>query len=174
MNNKGILYIFVEGSDDERFFKKIIIPVLEKEYVKIELYKYAQWKKQKVNNFINAINTLDYDYIFTADMDDFTRVNQKKSFINDRYGNVNIKKIEIVIKEIESWYYAGISDKMMSRYNLTYKVDTNSMSKEEFNTIYRNKFRSRIDFMQEILKHYDKDKAIEKNESYEHFSTKYF
>ncbi len=72
------LYIFVEGNDDERFFKHVIVPLMYKKYNDVEIFKYAQWKKEKVNNFINSIKTLQFDYIFTADLDDEPTVGSKK------------------------------------------------------------------------------------------------
>ena len=39
------LFIFIEGDDDERFFNRIIIPMFEKKYDKVQLWKYAQKKK---------------------------------------------------------------------------------------------------------------------------------
>ena len=41
------LYIFVEGNDDELFFKKVILPLFLKQYTDVEVFKYAQWKRQK-------------------------------------------------------------------------------------------------------------------------------
>ncbi len=55
------LYIFVEGNDDELFFKKVMLPLFLKQYSDVEIFKYAQWKRQKVELFILSIITLDYE-----------------------------------------------------------------------------------------------------------------
>ena len=46
------LYIFVEGNDDELFFKKIMLPLFLKQYADVEVFKYAQWKRQKVGLYL--------------------------------------------------------------------------------------------------------------------------
>ncbi|MCK5741950.1 MAG: hypothetical protein KAH48_07025, partial [Chlorobi bacterium] len=104
------IYIFVEGNDDERFFKSAIAPKLLEKYDDVEIIKYRQWRKEKVNLFLLSIQTLGFDYIFTADMDFEHSVNKKKQSIQKVYTNAALSSIEIVIVEIESWYMAGLSD----------------------------------------------------------------
>jgi len=35
------LYLFVEGNDDERFFAKIVVPLLEPQYKSVHIVKFA-------------------------------------------------------------------------------------------------------------------------------------
>jgi hypothetical protein len=163
------LYIFVEGNDDELFFKRIIQPLFLNHYADVEIFKYAQWKKQKVELFIQSIITLDYDYIFTADIDLLETIAEKKKIIKNRFSNVDPLKIDIVIKEIESWYLAGVSNEKSAVMNIWLPEDTNEITKEDFNDICHRTYRSRIDFMYEILKSYSFDVAVKKNQSFEYF-----
>ncbi len=163
------LYIFVEGNDDELFFKRVVQPLFLNHYSDVEIFKYAQWKKQKVELFIQSIITLDYDYIFTADIDLLETIAEKKRIIKNRFSNVETSKIDIVIKEIESWYLAGISTERAALMNILIPKDTNEITKEDFNEICHHTFRSRIDFMYEILKSYSIDLAMKKNQSFEYF-----
>jgi len=39
-----LLYILLEGDDDERFFKKIVKPLLQRRYSTIKCWKYSQKK----------------------------------------------------------------------------------------------------------------------------------
>ncbi len=167
------LYIFVEGNDDERFFKHVIVPLMYKKYNDVEIFKYAQWKKEKVNNFINSIKTLQFDYIFTADLDDEPSVGSKKKRVHYSFANVDDKRISIVIHEIESWYIAGFPDDMLLAMKLPEIVDSESITKEDFNQLYHQISRSRIDFMRELLKNYSIKTASEKNSSFKHFVETY-
>ncbi len=163
------LYIFVEGNDDELFFKKIVQPLFLKYYYDVEIFKYAQWKKQKVELFLQSIITLNYDYIFTADIDELATVNDKKRVVKHRFSNVENDKIIIVIKEIESWYLAGISEERTVMMNIRIPETTNTITKEDFNEICHFSYRSRIDFMYELLKYYSLDWAIKRNTSFDYF-----
>ena len=44
------IIVFIEGNDDERFFKRIIKPELEKKYKRARPFKYSCKKKIKINN----------------------------------------------------------------------------------------------------------------------------
>ncbi len=163
------LYIFVEGNDDELFFRKIILPLFLKHYSDVEIFKYAQWKHQKVELFLQSIITLDYDYIFTADIDMLDSVKGKKQVIRHKFGNLDNNKIAIVIKEIESWYLAGCTNEMSSILNIRVPSTTNDITKEDFNAICHQTYRSRIDFMFELLKVFNYSTAEERNDSFRFF-----
>lgn len=167
--NYSKIYIFVEGNDDERFFKKLMVPLLSKKHTDIEIFKYAQWKKDKINLFLQSIQTLNFHYIFTADIDTLPSVNSKKRLIRNNYPLINDSQIAIVVAEIESWYYAGAPSPMISYYGLDEIHNTNSLTKELFNDIYKRKFSSRIDFMNELLKNYSIEEARERNSSFDFF-----
>ena len=166
------IYIFVEGNDDELFFKTIIAPILAKKYNDIEIIQYAQLKKEKVELFILSINTLNFDYLLFGDIDYHNSVRQKKKFIEAKFNNLDEDKIYIVIREIESWYYAGVTDKRSRQFGIKPMKDTNDLVKEDFNQLYHKIFKSRIDFMLEILKSYSISTAMKKNNSFRYFGEK--
>jgi hypothetical protein len=166
------LYIFVEGNDDELFFKAVIVPRLRKKYNDIEIIQYAQLKKEKIELFILSINTLKFDYLLFGDLDYHDSVNQKKKLIEARFSNIDDKKIYIVIKEIESWYFAGVTDKKSKEFGIQPMKHTNELIKEDFNRLHHNTFKSRIDFMLEILKEYSISTAKQKNRSFKYFTDK--
>ena len=165
------LYIFVEGNDDELFFKKILQPLFLKNYSEVEIFKYAQWKRQKVELFLQSIITLNYDYIFTADIDLEPTVNAKKIVVRKRFGNLDNNHIFIAIKEIESWYLAGCTQEVASRLHILLPETTNEITKEDFNAIGHASFRSHIDFMLELVKDFSNKLAVTKNDSYSFFLT---
>ena len=50
-----LLFIWVEGDDDERFFNRILSPKFQEKYDTVKIIKYAKLKKEKVDNFIKSI-----------------------------------------------------------------------------------------------------------------------
>ena len=155
------------------FFRKIAIPLLKEKYDNIQIIKYAQWKKVKVDGFIKSITTLGFDYLMAADMDFAESVNEKKRYISGKFVSVDKDNITVVIKEIESWYIAGLSDEKSKEFHLEIFHDTENITKETFKTLYHRKFRSRIDFMKELLKNYSVDAAKMKNKSFRYFVERY-
>ncbi len=168
------LYIFVEGTDDALFFNKVFLHRFKKLYDDVEIIQYAQMKKSKVDLFILSINTLNFDYIMLADMDEIETVAEKKRIIKHKFELIDIEKILIVIKEIESWYLAGMPDEFAQSLGLEPIPTTNTITKEDFNLYYIRTYRSRIDFMQEVLKHFSVEIACRKNRSFDYFYKKFF
>lgn len=167
------LYIFVEGNDDELFFKKVIIPVLLEFYDDVEIIQFAQMKKTKIDLFILSINTLKFDYILLADLDYHKTVGNKMKYLMIRFSNLKKQKIIVVIQEIESWYIAGLKNNVSREFGIVPYKNTDKLVKEEFNTLYRHIFKSRIDFQLEILKNYSIETAKDKNHSFNYFYNKY-
>jgi len=181
----NILYILVEGIEDETFFKNIIKPILEKKLKinYIETYKYAQKTPDKVKTFFESIKgmskkgTMDVDYIFVADIDNSPCVTEKKKELKERYRNIDEKKIIVVKKEIESWYIAGadLNGDWCKKYRircLKNKNNTDNLSKEDFNSLIPN-ISLRLNFISEILNHFSVQTAKQKNSSFEYFTKKY-
>jgi len=81
------LYIFVEGLDEERFFKRVE-PELKEKYQQIKIVKYARRKKGFVNNFIKSAESIG-DYICIADIDLKKCVTLTKQQIKKRFSNIN-------------------------------------------------------------------------------------
>ena len=173
------IYIFVEGNDDERFFKSVILPYL-KDY-KVYFIQYAQLKKKILIRYVQTIKDSGYVLIFTADLDELPGVTHKKKAIKNKYelldGHrvivINNDDIVIVVKEIESWYLAGLPDEKADEFRIDRINSTDEVTKEIFNNIYHGKFHSRIDFMIELLKHFSIHCAIPKNHSFEYFVSNY-
>jgi len=171
--NRGGLYIFVEGNDDERFFKSIIENKLKEKYGWVAFYKYANSNKEKVNKFLKVLKTNGIDYIFTADINTSPCVSAKKDLIKSRYKEVDYDKIIVVIKEIESWYLAGLDENACKDLEIKNFITTDNITKEQFNSLIPKKFFSRIDFMKEILKKFSVEVARTKNKSFRYFTNKY-
>lgn len=112
MNSK-LLYFFVEGADDERFFENIIKPEFEKKHHTIIMHEYAQKQNNKIEKFLNGIKAMGSDYIYVTDIDHTSCITSKKKKIENSIKGIDINKIIVVIKEIESWYLAGLDKKKL-------------------------------------------------------------
>jgi hypothetical protein len=163
------LFIWVEGGSDARFFEAVLKPLLEKRYNRVEVRTYATLKKSKVVNLLRGILASDNDYILVADIDQEPCVTAKKQLILDRFRPIDEGRIRVVIREIESWYLAGLDDSASSVLGLPDMETTNDVTKEDFNMLMPEKFDSRIDFMMEILKYFSMRIALKKNRSFSYF-----
>ena len=170
---KRRLFIMVEGEDDVRFFGRIIKPILAPRYDSVEIIPYACIKRDKVNRFLQSVSQMKNDYIFVADIDFEHSVRDKKQILYYRFSNIDGRSIVIVIKEIESWYYAGISGDLARELGVADLSSTNDITKEDFNSLIPARFDSRIDFMFEILKSFSIETAIQKNQSFAFFVNRY-
>lgn len=165
------LFILLEGDDDERFFENIINRIMIIKYNHIKIWKYAHIKKDKIKQFIRSIDAMKAEYIFVADFNSEVCIAKKKYKINECNNVINNKNIIIVKKEIESWYLAGIDDILTKRFKIDYE-NTDKINKEQFNSLIPKNY-NRIDFMLEIIKRFDLQKAIERNNSLQYFINKY-
>ena len=170
---KKRLYILVEGEDDVRFFGRIVKPLFVSRYDSVEIIPYASIKRVKVNNFLISMAQMKNDYIFVADIDTESSVRDKKQLLYHWYSNVGGSNIVIVIMEIESWYYAGLTDDVLQKFGLPALPSTDEMTKEDFNALIPLSFDSRIDFMFEILKSFSFVNAARHNRSFKFFFERY-
>lgn len=167
------LFILVEGNDDERFFKRIIVPLFLSRYDSVELIMYAGMKSEKVCRFTRSITSLHNDLILVADIDQAPNVWVKKEILKQRFCTVDTDQIFVIIQEIESWYLAGLDDPASKRLGLRPLHSTNHVTKEIFNKKIPRAYSSRLPFMFDILNNYSIPAAKEKNRSFRHFMATY-
>ena len=169
--NKRRLFIFVEGNDDQRFFNRIVRPLVESGYASVEIIMYASMKSVNVCRFVRSITAMDYDFILCSDIDQERNVRAKKMELKTRFCPIDDDRIVVIIQEIESWYLAGLDEKAQKRYSLRPYRGTNHITKEIFNRMIPRFYTSRIAFMAEILDHFESEVAQEKNRSFRYFFT---
>ena len=167
------LFLLVEGNDDERFFENVIKPEFEEIYDYVKIYKYAEEKDEKTDNFIKSINSMQADYIFFVDFDNFPCITARKERIKQKHKNIDPDKIIVVVEEIESWYLAGLNSSAYNQLKIKKQNLTDNISKEKFNSLIPKNFASRTDFMIEILKFFSLEEATRKNKSFNYFIEKY-
>jgi hypothetical protein len=168
------LFIWVEGGDDIRFFESVVIkPVFEQKYDWVRLITYSQKTKEEVNSYFRSIRAMDADYIFVADINDKPCVTAKKQDIQDTFRKAKIESIVVVVREIEGWYLAGLDDASSEELGVQPFLKTDTVTKEQFDSLIPRKFDSRIDFMLEVLKRFSIETARHKNGSFKYFAGKY-
>ncbi len=167
-----MVYVWLEGSDDVRFFERIVKPRLEKKYDTAIPVAYAQMKKEKAKNYLRSIASMPADYFFMADINNSPCVSHKKAKIKRYIANVNHDRIIVVKKEIESWYLAGLTAKDAKELSVPISTDTEDISKGDFDQLIPKEFASRIDFMIELLNRHNYRTARMKNRSFKYFSDK--
>jgi hypothetical protein len=167
------LWVLLEGNDDDRFFEGVIRPIFENTYDSVRPWQYAQKQIKKAKNFLRAIKSMGSDYFFWGDINSLPCVTAKKNRIKRRYGaGIDINNVIIVVKEIESWYLAGLDDKARKKLGIRTFHNTDNITKEEFNNLIPNRFDSRIDIMVEILKRFSVETAKQKNKSFAYFMSR--
>ncbi|RLF76087.1 hypothetical protein DRN39_06270 [Thermococci archaeon] len=167
------LFLWLEGPDDERFFDWVIVPKLRTRYHSVKIIKYSQMKKEKLENFIKSIKSMGADYIFVKDINNAPCVTAKKQIICQQLRDIDQDRIAIVIREIESWYLAGLGQNESKKLKIPHFDSTEAITKEQFNCLIPPRFTSRIDFLSEILKRFSVEAAKIKNRSFRYFIEKY-
>lgn len=163
------LFVFLEGDDDERLFDAVLRPSFNIQYNLVQTIKYAGLKSDKVDSYLTSIKGMGANYLFLTDMDQGQCVSSKKSELVGRYRKLNESNIHLVIREIESWYLAGITNANAKKIKLATPGTTDSITKEAFYGLKARRFVSRIDFMVELLSLFSVPAAIANNRSFKHF-----
>lgn len=162
-----MLYLFIEGPNDERFFTRVYGAILGS----YKFIQYSGWTSTKINNFIRSINcTPGNEYIFLGDADG-KPINEKKEILLARYSNLNSDRLFVVQYEIESWYYAGVSATACQKLGLKqYVYNTDTLTKEQFNAKLPKKTERKF-IMAALLEVYERELAIARNTSLSLFDT---
>lgn len=167
------LFIWIEGTDDERFFNAIIVPRLAGRYDHITVQRYAGMKNEGINKFLTSIEAMGGDYLFVADIDTAPCVMRKKEALQAAMKRLDAERIIIVKAEIESWYHAGLDATTARRLGTQAKHDTETLTKEQFRALQPTRYRSGIVYMADILDAFDIDTARRQNASFDYFVGKH-
>jgi len=170
---KDIIYILVEDLTDLKFCEAIIEPILNNKYTAVLFYKYARKKKDRIKQFIKSLNYDKLDYYILGDIDKNYNIENALKLIYEKTGKITKKEnIILVIKEIECWYLAGLSDDLIKRYTISLDLsDTQKYCKEDFDEIIPAG-QSKIIFTNAILQTYNNKIAPSRNASLRCFLTK--
>lgn len=162
------LYLFLEGHDDERFFLRVLLPLLMNKYTNIQVILYAQDPPKVTKKFIRSIRSAGDEYIFAKDLDEAPCITASKTKAINKF-QVDDDNIIIIVKEIECWYLCGLNDICCKKVGIDQRLgNTDNMTKEDFERLIPEGM-SCIEFMQQILERYDIEVGRQKNRSFRYF-----
>jgi hypothetical protein len=162
------LFLLVEGDDDVRFVERIVVPKLRSRYDFVQAWKFAEKKKEKVNAFLRSIKAMGADYLLLADLNAYSCFPKKKEALLQAFTELGSRNTFIVVREIESWYLAGLKDD--NPLGVRAPTDTSGLTKEQCNDTMPKGFDSHIAYMIEVLKHFDIRTATTRNPSFLYFA----
>jgi hypothetical protein len=170
------LFILVEGYFDKLFFETVIKPIFngKKRAGNIKILECSNKTIERKRSMI-AHN----DYIFVSDKDENACITSVKEKIKNKFKRNDVEKIDkskilIVVKEIESWYLAGLDGTKCHKLGIKELKNTDNITKEMFeNSIPKRYKGNKQQFYLEILKAYSVRIAKSKNLSFRYFLEKY-
>ena len=111
--------------------------------------------------------------MFFGDLNNAPCVTKRKEKWTERYSWLDRSKSYVIVKEIESWYLAGVTADFSKPFKIPDYKTTDNITKQQFNAIIPKRlYDSRINFMQDILKIFSVEEATVKNRSFEYFMRK--
>ena len=167
------LYFLVEGNDDEDFIRSVIFPLVKGvDPNLIHIWKFSEQKKEKVKGFITSLYKMHSNFFYITDYDNSVCVTSRKLKVLEKYGLKGIlekSRIIVVVKEIESWYYAGVVASKAKKIGIIKTgLNANEVTKEKFKEII-SKDKTRQEVLQKILSNFDLDKGMHENTSLAYF-----
>ena len=162
------LGLFVEGNDDERFFKRVLHSKFKKKYqTEVHIIRYQEIKKGAIEGYIKSF---DYNCFFFRDNDHGDCKKFCEKLLKD-YDKLSKEKIIVIIEEIESWYLAGINKEVAKQYKIKLDTTTDNLTKEHFKDIIKKSLFGYdiTDAMSEILIKFNFEQAKKRNSSFNSF-----
>ena len=160
-----MLHYFIEGQDDETFFRHIFLLPDDD----INFYQFAQKTALQVNRYIKTLKQMNEPYMFFVDSDGDTPA-AKKDKILKKYRELSSDNVYIVQNEIESWFLAGADKSFGDTHRFKrYYLNTDSVTKEMFLDCISQSGDTKLNIMLAILSIYDCALAITRNNSFDKF-----
>ena len=171
------LFVWLEGTSDEDFFRAVVEPILGDRYELISTIPYAQQPDDETNKKIQEVvrshEVLDYLWLADLDPQQFPCVTAKKCATMSQHPHLQIDRIAVVAPEIEAWYLAGLDKAACEALRIREFQNTNSLTKEHFMELISSTRRSEIDFRMDALSEFSLEVAKRKNDSFAYFCRKY-
>ncbi|MDW8120810.1 MAG: hypothetical protein RMK62_00670 [Armatimonadota bacterium] len=168
------LFIFVEGAADERFFRTVVVPLLQEKGYGCTIVRYAEAERTHINRLLKSITEAGGDYIFVADINASPCVTAKKDLLCKRYPMLSRDRTVIVIREIESWYVAGPDPRSRRRFGIQKEEATDHLTKDQVEKSVPLRYRGSKAYLHyEMLKRFDVSLVKKNNASFQYFLRKY-
>src|SRR5260370_22967127 len=163
---QGFLYVFLEGSDDDRFFEAIVRPLWATRYLHIQKIECSSRPSRVILGLLRTAKGSGWESLYFRDINAAPCVTEKKQTEIKRLPELEPERIVIVQAEIESWYYAGLDSKDCRQLRIPDRPTTDDLTKEDFDKLIRKQFKSRIAAMATMLERFKTDIASDRNMSF--------
>lgn len=167
------LNIYVEGPRDERFFIKVIKPLLRANY-RVRVSPHCEDPDCLISDFASVIKARGHLAVLVVDRDSHNHVCRHacKTYWLTKYPAFDETDVRIAEEMIESWYLAGAPAETWRELKIDERTDTNTLNKVAFLALIptgmgEKEFRSRL------LKSYSVELAKSRNVSFARFCSKY-
>ncbi|MDE2817397.1 MAG: hypothetical protein OXM03_01795 [Chloroflexota bacterium] len=171
------LFVWLEGSADEDFFRVVLEPLLSGRYSAIHKVTYAQQPgavtDKKIREVVRSHEILDYLWLGDLDPGKFPCVTAKKEAVVRQHAHLRPDRISIVVPEIEAWYLAGLDSAACTVLGIPEHGNTDGLTKEDYRKLIPDSFRSEIVFRMEVLSNFSMEVAKRKNASFAYFCQKH-
>jgi hypothetical protein len=108
------------------------------------------------------------EYLLLGDLNAHPCFPRKKEALLQKFTQLDDRRVLIVVREIESWYLAGLPDN--NPLGVQVPANTSEFTKEQFNDTMPKNLDSRIDYTLEVLKLFDTSTATGRNPSFHYFA----
>ena len=166
------IWFLVEGNDDERFVKAVLMPEFRRAYDDVQIWRYSQEPIRKRANLLRSIHRMGADYILLCDLDELPCVTSKKEAMKSGLPALSDDRIAVVVKEIESWYLAGLGERGFRDLRIRNVNRPDEVVKESFDVLVGGK-SNHTNMMVEILRRYDISQARRRSPSFGYFARKH-
>jgi len=166
------LFLFLEGDDDERFFRAVFFPLLRRRYDDVFPVQMSQLTKKKIADWLRSVEAMKANYLYVRDLDRHSCVTAAKNALLETHPRLIPDRIQIVKAEIESWYCAGIGSGKLADSEIATCLETEIVTKEKFDAAIPGGRVNRIPVMAEILESFDLEEAARRNSSLRYFLQK--
>ncbi|KKK41318.1 hypothetical protein LCGC14_2735510, partial [marine sediment metagenome] len=160
--------IFLEGDDDKRFFEKILKPFFSNFYPDyiFNIIRYRANKSDEIiKNYIKSFRDDEWKFFFLRDFDRGPCYSEIFNKTIECFEQLEEDEIFIVCKSIEGWYLAGVNDIFLRERGVNeHFEDTEKISKFGLKRLFP-RGTTMTTIMINMLKDYDINIAIEKNQS---------
>lgn len=164
------VYVWVEGDDDERLIFPVVSSRIAADDGHVFVQKYASMAPRKVKAFIASTLQAGSRVIFTGDLDSWPDSDNREAQLRAKYGVPPAVPVIVVCKMIESWYLAGIPPGPLRRYSTLGIVDVCQVDKARFDSGRPTRFRTRVEWLIELVNVHDANSALRRCPSYSAFT----
>ena len=167
-----ILWLLVEGADDRRFCRDILIPVFQPTFDHVDIWDYSEEQNSRLTRLLQSVDSMNADYLLFGDIDDRPCVTATKEYITRGIPRLEWDRIVVVRREIEAWYLAGLDEAAHRELGLARVRNIDEVAKEHFDRLVGGE-DEHTNTMVEILRHYDVEVARQRSPSFGYFWQKH-